>query len=490
MSPIETLGWTLLHFLWQGTLIGASLLASVRLLRHSTSRVRYVFSCGALVLMLLCALATFLSLQSPSARIVGVVQVVRHIIPGMDMRATEVSPSANFMASGLSLLVLAWSCGVMLLCIRLLGGSMRTHRFTQVETASATAIWQQRFSGLMQRLAITGPVQLVISAVAEAPAVVGWLSPVVLVPVGVLSGLSIAHVEALIAHELAHVKRHDYLVNLLQIGVETLLFYHPAVWYVSRMIREERENCCDDLAVRVCGDRLTYARALTELEALRRGTAAPDFAMTAYRGSLVGRVQRLLKPQENKFADISPALVIFALVVGMLVAGIGGSVRGATPLTAISGASKNHGQDGATGVDPRWEAAARLPRQVWNRLKDSDEPTEQALFLRHSYLSRPDSADAWGNVMQEQLTRFFRDRSFAIRPEAAGAQIAVACREVQCQIQVSTPLPATIGGEAQSERIINDLRGQPWYPAELVMTDGQDGVEIDKLYRLQYFDRK
>jgi hypothetical protein len=201
--------------------------------------------------------------------------------------------------------------------------------------------------------------------------------------------------------------------------------------------------------------------------------------MTAYRGSLVGRVQRLFEPKESSVAGASPALVIFALVVGVLVVGIGGSVRGATPLTA-----------NPTEVDPRWEAAARLPQRVWERLKGSDGPSEQELFKRNRYLSGPGSADAWGNAMQEQLRQFFAARSFATRPEAAGAQIAVACREVQCQIQVTTPRPAAQDGEAQSELIINELRRQRWYQAELVMTVGQTGVENGKPYLLQYFDRK
>jgi beta-lactamase regulating signal transducer with metallopeptidase domain len=458
MSPIHALGWTLLHFLWQGALIGASLAVGLRLLRHCTSEVRYLVSCGALVLMLFSAMATFLSLLSASVRI------------DLGMRPTEIGPPANFMASGLSLLALAWCCGVIALCIRLLGGSIRARRLTQVETVLAAAAWQRRFAGLMQRLAISRSVRLMISTLAEVPAVVGWLYPVVLVPASVVSGLSVAHIEALMAHELAHVKRHDYLVNLLQTVVETLLFYHPATWYVGRRIREERENCCDDLAVGVCADKLTYARALTELETLRRGADTPGFAMTAYRGSLVGRVQRLFEPKESSVAGTSPALVIFALVVGVLVVGIGGTVRGATPLTANPG---------------RWEAAARLPQPVWERLKSSDGPSEQELFKRNSYLSRPGSADAWGNAMQEQLRQFF-----ATRPEATGAQIAVACREVQCQIQVTTPLPAALDGEAQSELIINELRRQRWYQAELVMTVGQTGVENGKPYLLQYFDRK
>jgi len=105
-------------------------------------------------------------------------------------------------------------------------------------------------------------VRLLISALVQVPTVIGWLRPVVLVPVGALSGLPAEYLEALLLHELAHVRRHDYLVNILQSVAEALLFYHPAVWWVSGHIRAERELCCDDVAVAVSGDALTYARAL------------------------------------------------------------------------------------------------------------------------------------------------------------------------------------------------------------------------------------
>ena len=98
---------------------------------------------------------------------------------------------------------------------------------------------------------------------------IGWLRPVILFPASALTGLSAEQLEALLAHELAHIRRYDYLVNLLQTTVETLFFYHPAVWWVSAQVRQEREHCCDDLAVAACGDVLTYARALTALEQLR-----------------------------------------------------------------------------------------------------------------------------------------------------------------------------------------------------------------------------
>src|SRR5213075_1678041 len=131
-------------------------------------------------------------------------------------------------------------------------------------------------------------VKLVESAAVEVPAVISWLRPVVLLPASTLTGLAPKQIEMVLAHELAHIRRHDFLVNILQAVVETLMFYHPAVWWMSRRLRIERENCCDDLAVAVCGDALQYARALTRLEELRGG---PRIALAANGGSLLTRVR-------------------------------------------------------------------------------------------------------------------------------------------------------------------------------------------------------
>src|SRR5204862_7224915 len=122
------------------------------------------------------------------------------------------------------------------------------------------------------------------SAGVPVPAVLGGVRPVVLLPASAVTGLTPLQLDALLAHELAHVRRYDYLVNVLQSVIETLLFYHPAVWWVSRRVRDEREHCCDDLAVTVCGDAHAYATALLDMERLRG--VAPAWAMAAAGGSL------------------------------------------------------------------------------------------------------------------------------------------------------------------------------------------------------------
>ena len=164
------------------------------------------------------------------------------------------------------MLVLAWGIGVLALSLRLLGGWMLTRSLATRHAIAGVAGDRsppraRSPSGCSLRRAVA----IVESGAVAVPTLVGWIKPVVLLPAAALSGLSPEQLQAILAHELAHVRRHDYLVNLLQSMVETLLFYHPATWWVSAQVRAEREHCCDDLAVEVCGDRLVYVTALAEL---------------------------------------------------------------------------------------------------------------------------------------------------------------------------------------------------------------------------------
>ncbi len=180
--------------------------------------------------------------------------------------------------------VIVWLAGAMVFWVRLAGGWVVAARMRSMLVRRAPPEWQETLKKLGARIGLSRPVRLLVSALVQVPTVVGWLRPVVLVPVGALGGLPAEHLEALLLHELAHIRRHDYLINILQSVAESLLFYHPAVWWVSGHIRAERELCCDDVAVSVSGDVLTYARALAQLESYR--PAHLSAAIAANGGSL------------------------------------------------------------------------------------------------------------------------------------------------------------------------------------------------------------
>ena len=206
-----------------------------------------------------------------------------------------------------------------------LGGWWQLGRLRRVGMREAPEAAQQMLSGLLRRFAIRRPVRLLVSARVAVPALIGWLRPVILLPASVLAELPLQHLELILAHELAHLRRCDYLLNLLQTAIETLLFYHPAVWWVSRQIRVERESCCDEQAA-AAGDRLSYARALTALAELCREPrlASPGLALRADGGPFSARTRRVLKrPVRDTAATPArlgglAALVLIAAMAGTM----------------------------------------------------------------------------------------------------------------------------------------------------------------------------
>jgi GWxTD domain-containing protein len=222
--------------------------------------------------------------------------------------------------------------GVLTFSIRLLGG----WRFTASLRSTAhpaPAEWQQTLERIAAQVRVGRPVRLLISSLVDVPTVIGWLRPVILVPVECLTGLSFDHIAALLAHEMAHIRRHDYLASILQSIAEAVLFYHPAVWWISEQIRAERELCCDDLAVAACGDAVAYAHALAELESRQPARLKP--ALAANGGSLVNRIRRLIEPA-HAIADSLPGPGAAWAMILLWAAGLGvAAVHGAqTPVVA------------------------------------------------------------------------------------------------------------------------------------------------------------
>ena len=391
VSPalMRALGWTLLHSLWQGALVAAVLAGALLLLRRQRAEVRYAASAGALGTVVALAGITFgLYFQASPAQDVplkagtgttppaGLLKRVeaamgisaslsgnrKGIGTGRVQDATEallgatVAPATStslirplrhslvyalktglrYFDNHLPLLVLAWLLGLLAMSLRMLGGLLYVQRLRRYRVRPLPAAWQERLVALAARSGVPRPVALLESALVRVPLVVGHVRPVILLPLGAVAGLSPAYLEAILAHELAHVLRRDYLVNLLQTVAEALFFYHPAVWFVAGCVRTERENCCDDTATAlVGGDPLRLARALTALAEWSQSAAvppAPRLALAALNrpGALLLRVRRLVqcRPAAPTLAE---GLMAGALVLGGLGL-LGGSVALAGPL--------------------------------------------------------------------------------------------------------------------------------------------------------------
>jgi len=285
-------GEVLLHFLWQGTAVAALLAVVMARLRHATAAVRYQLACAALGLMAVLPLATWLVLDGSDW-----LPLVAGPSGSGAMVATPSGAAPGMAAEALNLpwrgaVMLLWILGAAGFGVRLIGGWWQARRLTERNVVPLGEPWTGRLRELAHRLEVSRPVRLLESAAISAPLVLGWLRPVILMPVGLVTNLSPGEVDAILAHELAHLCRHDYLVNLAQRLIEALLFYHPAVWWVSERIRIERENCCDDLAALAVGDGRVVARALVALA--ERNVGIPALALAADGGALGERVRRLL----------------------------------------------------------------------------------------------------------------------------------------------------------------------------------------------------
>jgi beta-lactamase regulating signal transducer with metallopeptidase domain len=384
----RALGWALLHFLWQGMLAALLLAGCNRALRDSSARARYAVSCLFLMVLLALPMLTFTAslVQAPAIPVTP----ARFPVPlpaATPLATTTPVPQllrASLQESLTPLLpwvVALWIAGVVVLSTRWIGAWAYLHRLRRaVGMIPVPPDWGRALHDLMRRAAISAPVRLSIHGLTQVPCVIGWLRPVILMPAASLTGLDWRALEALLAHELAHIRRHDYLVNLVQTTVDTLLFYHPAVWWVSRQIRIERENCCDDFAAQLCGDRVTYARALVDLEQIR--AAEPAFAMSARGGSLMHRIQRLLSPgdPERRGPAWLPALAGVA-VVACVVAALHAPVHAEGTTRPVSASRP------ATLAQTMPPAARRPVVVAMSAAQDTPEPPAAQPEQAHDFLT-------------------------------------------------------------------------------------------------------
>ena len=372
-SHVEQLGWVLLHSVWQFAVVGLVLFAVLAVLRRASATVRYAAGLVAISAAVAAPVATWLMLpHSDDAAQSSVVpdEVSLIVTTGGTMSAPEpslrvatastetasISRASNhvdvvshapIVTTGwhaaverslrpwLRPIVMAWCIGVLAFALRPVLSWHRLKRLRRNGISAVTGEVELTFRRVAHRLGVQHAVSILQSTLVQVPVVVGYLRPAILLPVGVLAELPPSQLEAIIAHELAHVRRHDFLVNLLQTLVETVFFYHPVVWWISRQIRNERENCCDDLAVAAFGDRAEYGRALLALEELRGAT--PALALGVRDGSLLARIRRLLhggapRPSVPRLrssgATLASIMLLLALGVSLCLMWLAPDARG------------------------------------------------------------------------------------------------------------------------------------------------------------------
>ncbi|HEX4999201.1 MAG TPA: ankyrin repeat domain-containing protein [Terriglobia bacterium] len=310
-APLERLAGALLHFVWQGAAIAVAAAVVLRLLDRRPAEWRYAAAAVSLLVMLTAPIMTFAFYTEAGALTARAL----HTLNGAAAGAAQAAPAADI-ALWTQRIVLVWALGVVAFLTRLSGGWLLSRAIVRSAGAIVDPLFADALARAREGLACRSTVRLLTSLRVQTPVVIGWLRPAIVLPACALTGLDAEQVLAILAHELAHIRRHDFLVNAVQRAVECVLFYHPAVWWISGRIRVERERCCDDLAVRVCGDKLVYAQALIALEKARM--TGPALAVPAAGHGVTDRVRRILgaRSPARDWQSAAAALLFVAILVG------------------------------------------------------------------------------------------------------------------------------------------------------------------------------
>ncbi|MEX1229563.1 MAG: M56 family metallopeptidase [Planctomycetaceae bacterium] len=437
-SFVECLGWTLLHSIWQLALLTLLHEVAQLLLRNRSPQMRYLLAGITMLAMLGGPLGTCLWQTSKGSTLQVSIPVEARSTAVVASPIAEAGPSSfeltvsqepainpvgnvslpresqfptetvvgsnRFHVIKMTIepflpgIVGVWLAGVLLLSCRQFGGWWLVERLRRCSTAPVDRRFSLVMVELSRRLGVHRTVDVLESALLEVPSVVGWLRPAILLPLGLVSRLPPDQLEAILLHELAHIRRRDYLVNGLQIAVETLLFYHPGVWWVSRRMRLEREFCADDLAATACGNRLLYAKALTTLDDQR--VQSPGWAVAATGSDLRRRIERLLgvsRSSSNRAAcwmtGIAAALLLFA-------AAAWGQIDDNTP----SSVTENQNSSSQEPLASVLEAHQKLVTQVDNASdvageNEASPSSSAAVVAQKTALSEETNDSLWDTVV-------------------------------------------------------------------------------------------
>ena len=414
---VAQLGWVLVDFLWQGALVGCATALLLTALRNARAEARYLVACGGLLLCLLWP-ATALVLRlagGDEAANTAALSFGQWLAGGAVVQAGGWS---GLPQGSLAWIVGAWACCAAALALRMVLGLLWVRQAAHGHGTDAH--WQARLASLARGFGIARQVGLRVVEGLASPVTAGWLKPVVLVPAALVTGMPAHLLEALLAHELAHVRRCDYLVNLVQSAIEALLFYHPAVWWISHRIRVEREHIADDLAASALGEPRRLALALSELEKLQ--FSHHHLAQAANGGDLMQRIKRLVRP-DTQALNWKAAIP----VLGLAAACIAGCAQ--TP-TAVNDKAQEQAQEQAAA-----DAVATRPIAQFNSCAKPQYPAEALARRVEGTVTLRFRIEPNGSVSQSSVLKSSGDVSL---DEAARVAIA------KC-----TFTPATVNGKPQ-----------------------------------------
>ncbi len=329
-SVISALGWAIVHSIWQGAAVAILLGAALLFLSHKSARLRYLLAVGALLILTAFSVKTFIYYQSEysddAANEFNFITLSFENNTDSEIQSSgseikEISTLSEFFSEfksyfdkHLHLVVSIYLIGLLFLMLKLMGGLILTIRLRNSGVSNPEPHFQNSVFKIAERLGIKRNIELLESKLVSIPVTIGQLKPIILMPIGTLTGIPSSQLEAILAHEIAHIRRADYLINIFQSVIEVLFFFNPSVWWISGIIRDERENICDDLAVEVCGESLTLVKALVTVSELNYTNKNLVMAALGNKNKLYRRINRMtggnkLKSSANKLFAVSFVMI-------------------------------------------------------------------------------------------------------------------------------------------------------------------------------------
>jgi TonB-dependent SusC/RagA subfamily outer membrane receptor len=303
-SLIDATGWALLHSVWQIAILGAIIWIVFRFVSKDNAKLRYGIASIGLAFILISFALTLIHyfLNSVKADI-GTNNLNPELLLLLVREGSDTSKFFNFedinFAKYFPVMVNLWFIGVCVLSVHMTVNYIQSLRLRKYLTYPISNKTQKIASNLIERLELKRKIIFKESGYVQTPSLIGYFKPIVLLPVSMLSGIPDNQLEIIIAHELAHIKRHDYLFQFVQGILELLFFYHPVVWWLSSVVNTEREHVCDDIAVKVCGESLTLIKALNNMEAIRKKRFELVLGLSGKKNNLFNRVQRIVRPKSE-----------------------------------------------------------------------------------------------------------------------------------------------------------------------------------------------
>lgn len=320
------LGWALLHSLWQALLVVAVVVLILRFIPSTRSQFRYGITCAGMITVVALNIATLVYLLNSDHSFAwrseiffntsNVIDVSPSSVP---LNLTVMDHAFSFIDSHMSFIILCWVTGTLLFSMRMISGWW----YISIIKSEAIVLndqWHTRLQDIALNLGINRIISLAQSSRIHAPIVTGWLKPVILIPAGMFSGLTTEQIETIFIHELAHIRRHDYFINLIQSFIEALYFFNPFVWMISNIIRREREYCCDDTVVATHGSALAYAHALAQLEEARLSKSTFALSLAENKNQLLNRIKRIMEKSVKNYSGRERMLPAVLLVIGLICA--------------------------------------------------------------------------------------------------------------------------------------------------------------------------